>query len=217
MTIEEAIDRPQAIEQLTLAMGCFWGPEALFGQYTGVIQTTTGYAGGTTTNPVYRELGDHSECIELSFDPQILSLAQLLHVFWENHRPDAINGYKDRQYMSILFYRNEEQRNIMLQVQQDHLPLSASTEIVPYTSFTQAEQRHQKYYLQRKPELFAQSISIMSTQESLFQSTIGARLNALAKGHISWAAIEQELRSSTHLSTTSEQQHQIMKWIQQHA
>jgi len=203
-------------EQLTLAMGCFWNPEALFGQFTGVIQTATGYAGGTTTHPTYRNLEDHSESIEITFDPQKISLEQLLHSFWNHHRPDAINGYKGRQYMSILFYRNLEQYEMIIHVQQQYAPQSLSTEIVPYTDFTQAEERHQKYYLQRQPELFKQGIEHLGTQENLFHSTIGARLNAWAKGYLSRAEIMQELKKTAYNYITKRQQYDILEWMEQH-
>lgn len=204
-------------EQLTLAMGCFWSPEALFGQFKGVIETATGYAGGTTTHPTYRDLGDHSECIEITFYPQQISLEQLLHSFWTHHRPDAINGYKGRQYMSILFYRNVEQYEIMVRVQEQYAPQSLRTEILAYTDFTRAEQRHQKYYLQRKPELLKQGIEHLDSQENLFHSMIGARLNAWAKGYLSWTDIIQEVQKNEYNHITKRQQHEILEWIQQYS
>lgn len=204
-------------EQLTLAMGCFWSPEALFGQFDGVIQTATGYAGGTTTHPTYRNLGDHSESIEITFHPQQISLEQLLHTFWTHHRPEAINGYKGRQYMSILFYRNIEQYEIMVHVQQQYAPQSLHTEILAYTDFTRAEERHQKYYLQRKPELLKQGIKHLDSQENLFHSMIGARLNAWAKGYLSEEELIQEVQKNEYNHITKRQQHEILESIQQYS
>lgn len=215
MSTQHTEDRSQSDEQLTLAMGCFWSPEALFGQFTGVIQTATGYAGGTTSHPTYRDLGDHSESIEMTFYPQAISLEQLLCCFWENHRPDAINGYKGRQYMSILFYRNQQQYEVMLRVQQQYAPESLSTEIVPYTDFTEAEERHQKYYLQRKSELFKSWVDHLGNYENLFHSTIGARLNALSKGHMTWADIIKEWENKELQHVAKRQRHNILEWIQQ--
>jgi len=105
-------------EILTLGMGCFWGPEALFGHLPGVLHTRTGYAGGTTPAPVYRQLGDHSETVEIEFNPAVITLEQLLELFWNHHNPSVINGYKGRQYQSLLFYRNEQQHRKMKQMQQ---------------------------------------------------------------------------------------------------
>ncbi|CAJ1317115.1 peptide-methionine (S)-S-oxide reductase MsrA [Paenibacillus nuruki] len=204
-------------EQLTLAMGCFWNPEALFGQFNGVIQMATGYAGGTTTHPTYRNLGDHSESIEITFHPQQISLEQLLHTFWTHHRPEAINGYKGRQYMSILFYRNIEQYEIMVHVQQQYAPQSLHTEILAYTDFTRAEERHQKYYLQRKPELLKQGIKHLDSQENLFHSMIGARLNAWAKGYLSEEELIQEVQKNEYNHITKRQQHEILESIQQYS
>lgn len=215
MSTQHTEYRSQSDEQLTLAMGCFWSPEALFGQFTGVIQTATGYAGGTTSHPTYRDLGDHSESIEMTFYPQAISLEQLLCCFWENHRPNAINGYKGRQYMSILFYRNQQQYEVMLRVQQQYAPESLSTEIVPYTDFTEAEERHQKYYLQRKPELFKSWVDHLGNYENLFHSTIGTRLNALSKGHMTWADIIKEWENKELQHVAKRQRHNILEWIQQ--
>lgn len=96
---------------ITLGMGCFWSPDALFGQLTGIIRTRVGYAGGTTVDPTYRDLGDHTEMVEMDYNPQILSLEDILDMFWNNHNPENINQYKGRQYNSLMIYRDELQYN----------------------------------------------------------------------------------------------------------
>ncbi len=60
------------LQTATLGMGCFWSPDALFGQLPGVIRTRVGYAGGTSAEPTYRQMGDHTETLQIDFDPQII-------------------------------------------------------------------------------------------------------------------------------------------------
>lgn len=89
------------IQTATFGMGCFWGPEALFGQMPGVVRTRVGYAGGKTAEPTYREMGDHSETLQVDFDSERLSFRQIVTAFWNHHKPSNINGYKGRA-ISIL-------------------------------------------------------------------------------------------------------------------
>ncbi|WP_235338434.1 peptide-methionine (S)-S-oxide reductase MsrA [Paenibacillus wulumuqiensis] len=238
----EMTTEPNAVETetLTLGMGCFWGPEALFGYLAGVLHTRTGYAGGTTQSPVYRQLGDHSETIEIVFDPSIITLEQLLELFWNHHNPAVINDYKGRQYRSLLFYRNEQQRHMMEQMQQPAAPPHAFsinngngantsgssdtsspiapdvpekkrlTEIQPYDAWYPAEERHQKYYLQRQHELMDQLGELYPDREELFRSTLAARLNGYSRGHVTLAEIRQELGC---WRMPVEQQRKINDWL----
>ena len=74
-TIEKALHQSNDfLETATFGMGCFWGPDARFGSLPGVIRTRVGYAGGTTPSPTYRQMGDHTETVEIDFDPTILTL-----------------------------------------------------------------------------------------------------------------------------------------------
>lgn len=125
-------------QTVTLGMGCFWSPDALFGQLAGITRTRVGFAGGTTENPTYRELGDHSETVEMDFDASIVSLQTILNVFWSNHNPVNINDYKGRQYRSIVLYRDPNQMSIIRKVmanreeQGNGLP---DTEVAPLSAF----------------------------------------------------------------------------------
>lgn len=200
-------------ETLTLGMGCFWGPEALFGHLAGVHQTRTGYAGGTLPSPVYRQLGDHSETVEIEFDPSVITLEQLLELFWNHHHPAVINGYKGRQYYSLLFYRNEEQLYTMQRVQQTHtseLEKRAMTEIQAYRAWYPAEERHQKYYLQRQHEWMNQLRVWYPDQQELLQTTLAARLNGYSRGHGTTEQIQQELSD---WSISDKTRSQIEQWL----
>lgn len=123
----------------TLGMGCFWSPEALFGHLPGVVRTRTGYAGGTTPEPDYRRMGDHTEMVQIDYDPGRISYEELLQVFWDHHNPVNINGYKGRQYLSLVLFHGEEQERAIHQVirhRQDRGPSGKpETEIAPFSVF----------------------------------------------------------------------------------
>ncbi|USB33552.1 peptide-methionine (S)-S-oxide reductase MsrA [Paenibacillus sp. YPG26] len=186
----------KAIQTATLGMGCFWSPEALFGQIPGVIRTRVGYAGGTTDQPSYREMGDHSEVVQLDFDPGIVSYEDILRIFWNHHNPVNINDYKGRQYQSLVLYHNEQQRNAAGQVIRE-MELEGrakpDTEVSLCVKFYPAETRHQKYYLHRYPDAVEKLSFVYPSQEELLNSTLAARLNGLAKGYANMAQIKQEI------------------------
>ncbi|MFD2613980.1 peptide-methionine (S)-S-oxide reductase MsrA [Paenibacillus gansuensis] len=207
------------IESLTLGMGCFWGPEALFGHLPGVIRTRTGYAGGTTPDPTYREMGDHSETVEVQFDPAQITLAALLDVFWTNHNPANINGYKGRQYWSILLFRDSAQQEAIRQAAAERAQIGGlgrareeETEIAPFHGFYPAEERHQKYYLKRYPDAIAKLSSLYPNLDDLHNSTLAARLNGLAKGYTNRARIEQEI---AHWQADSSSKEKMLHTIRQ--
>ncbi|GGG66928.1 peptide-methionine (S)-S-oxide reductase MsrA [Paenibacillus radicis (ex Gao et al. 2016)] len=185
-----------AVRTATLGMGCFWSPEALFGHLPGVIRTAVGYAGGTTPDPTYREMGDHSETVQLQYDSNQLAFQQLVELFWQSHNPININGYKGTQYMSLLFYNCEEQEEVIRHVIQNRINLGyeqPETRITRYTEFYPAEERHQKYYLQRYPDAIEKLSALYPDKQELFRSTLAARLNGLAKGYTSMERIRSEL------------------------
>lgn len=185
------------IETATLAMGCFWGPEALFGSLPGVVRTRTGFAGGTTLEPTYRHMGDHTETVEVEFDPAVLTYEEILHIFWNNHNPKNINGYKGRQYQSMLLYRSSEQKEAIERVL---VELHASgkekpaTEVHPFSVFYPAEEKHQKYYLKRHPDAVEKLLGLYSTISEMDRSTLAARLNGLAKGYANRSGIVEEVK-----------------------
>ncbi|MFF2092801.1 peptide-methionine (S)-S-oxide reductase MsrA [Paenibacillus sp. NPDC058174] len=185
-----------ALRTATLGMGCFWSPEALFGHLPGVIRTAVGYAGGTTPAPTYREMGDHSETVQLQYDPNQLAFQQLVELFWQSHNPININGYKGTQYMSLLFYHDEEQEEVIRQVIENRIKQGydqPETRIAAYAAFYPAEDRHQKYYLQRYPDAMDKLTALYPDKQELYGSTLAARLNGLAKGYTSMERIRSEL------------------------
>jgi peptide-methionine (S)-S-oxide reductase len=130
--------------------------EAIYERLPGVLTVTSGYAGGHTTNPTYKEVcgGDtgHAEVTQIKFDPDKLSYAKLLEVFWLAHDPTTLNRQgadEGTQYRSVIFYHDEKQKLIAEKSKiaaQDDFIRPIVTEIVPLTKFYPAEDYHQGYY-----------------------------------------------------------------------
>jgi len=140
------------IQKATFAMGCFWGPDDFFSQLPGVLGTVVGYAGGTKKNPTYTNLDDHTETIEIDFDPSAISYKELLKHFWEEHDPTAL---QKRQYKSIIFYHNERQRGeaqASRRGEEQKYRRKIATEIQPAGIFYKAEEYHQKYFQKQRQQ-----------------------------------------------------------------
>ena len=192
--VEAGLDAAE-LETATFGMGCFWGPDARFGALPGVIRTRTGYAGGTTEAPTYRQMGDHTETIEVDFDPAVISYGEILRHFWRNHYPNR-DAYRGRQYISLLHFHNETQEAAVERVKgemEEELGFSIETEIAPFDGFTLAEERHQKYYLKRYPKALEQLWDLAPDASLLTGSTFAARLNGFVKGHGSRDALLEEI------------------------
>ena len=147
-------------QKATLAGGCFWGVEELIRKLPGVVDTTVGYTGGTTSNPKYEAVKTgrtgHAESLEIDFDPSKISYDQILDHFFSLHDPTTSNRQGNdtgTQYRSAIFYHNESQRIAAEEAKkraQAHWPRPIVTEIIPATQFWSAEDYHQDY-LQRLP------------------------------------------------------------------
>jgi len=184
--IEEGLRPPgRSLELATFGMGCFWGPEARFGSIPGVVRTRVGFSGGVSPSPTYRQMGDHTETVQIEFDPLLFSYADVLREFWQNHYPNRDN-YKGRQYISLLHYHTEQQRQTIAAVQKEmelQLGEPIETEISAFSQFTPAEEKHQKYYLKRYPKALEQTAGLYPDRKLLTDSTFAARLNGFVKGY----------------------------------
>jgi len=142
----------------TFANGCFWCTEAIFEELDGVISAVSGYTGGQTENPTYKQIctGEtgHAECLQIVYDPVKISFDELLEVFWETHDPTTLNRQGadvGTQYRSAIFYHNDEQKQ---KAEKYKTALNKSgafdkpivTEIAPFTKFYPAEEYHQQYF-----------------------------------------------------------------------
>ena len=146
-------------DKATFAAGCFWDVEAAFRNVDGVLETVTGYTGGSGANPSYElvESGTtgHTEAVGIVFDPSVVSFDQLLDIFWHMHDPAQAGGqgeYTGSQYRSVIFYHNKDQKTAAVK-SRDRLAESEKyrnrpilTEILPATEFWTAEECHQRFY-----------------------------------------------------------------------
>lgn len=187
---------PKAVETATFALGCFWGPDSRFGSLKGVVRTRVGYAGGTKLNPTYHDLGDHTECVQIDFDPSQITYEALLNVFWSAH--DPLEPPSSRQYMSAIFCHNAEQERVAL-ASRERLEAACGhrlhTAVAPLDRFYIAEDYHQKYLLGRDRALSRELAAIYPRKADFVNSTAVARVNGYVGGHGSPAQLAEELAS----------------------
>ena len=156
-----------------------------------MIRTRVGYAGGKTSSPTYRSIGDHSETIQIDYDLGKISYEELLKVFWDSH--SATIQPRSRQYRSIVFYHSDEQRQLAMMTRQQEEARSGRTiltEIVPFSEFYLAEDYHQKYYLQQARELMSELRVMYPDFSNFVDSTTVARINGFLGGHGSLESLE---------------------------
>jgi len=146
------------LETATFGNGCFWCTEAIFQKVPGVNKVQSGYSGGNTPDPTYKDIctgkTNHAECLNIIFDPAQVSYEDLLKVFWETHDPTTLNRQGNdvgTQYRSVIFYHSPEQKNIAeayrAKLDSSHVFRSSIvTSIEPFTVFYPAENYHNDYY-----------------------------------------------------------------------
>ena len=146
------------LETITLASGCFWCTEAIFQRLKGVKAVTSGYAASKVANPSYEAVctgkTGAAEAIQVTYDPDVISLETLLDVFWHLHDPTTLNRQGNdigTQYRSGIFYHTDEQKQVAL-ASKEALEKSGTykrpivTEITAFSNFYPAEDYHQEYY-----------------------------------------------------------------------
>lgn len=142
-------------EKATFAAGCFWGVEASFRQLPGVIEAISGYTGGATEHPTYRAVcghgTGHAEAVEVTYDPERISYAQLLGTFWQIHDPTQLNRQGPDvgdQYRSAIFTHSPEQQHLATasrEAEQAKHARPIVTQIGTAPTFWPAEEYHQRY------------------------------------------------------------------------
>ena len=159
-----------------------------------MIRTRVGYAGGTIRNPSYHDLGDHSETVEIDFDPSRISYEGLLDIFWRSHDP-ARDSWS-RQYRAAIFYHNEEQRKLAEETK-DRLAAATKHRIVtaiePYSGFYIAEDYHQKHSLRLFSEVMTEFRVMYPDMKSLIDSTAVSRVNGYLGGYGSCESLKEEV------------------------
>ena len=176
---DRALD-PADTETATFALGCFWGPDAAFGALPGVVRTRVGYAGGESPDPTYHDIGDHSEAVQVDYDPDETSFEDLLDDAIANHDPRR--QPTKRQYHSILFYETAGERAAIERALSSLDVGTVETRVEPLSSFHLAEAYHQKFNLGNERYAADAFEDAGYDAADLRESPAAAKLNALLAG-----------------------------------
>jgi peptide-methionine (S)-S-oxide reductase len=143
-------------ERIVLGGGCFWCIEAVYRNVKGVLSAVSGYAGGLRPNPTYENVctgaTGHAEVVDITYDAEIISLSEILDIFFTIHNPTTLNAQgadKGTQYRSVVYYANEDEKRIILDSiskHQENFDDKIVTEVSPLPEVYPAEPYHQNYY-----------------------------------------------------------------------
>jgi methionine-S-sulfoxide reductase len=168
--------------------------ESRFGILEGVIRSRVGYAGGGMKDPSYQKMGDHTETVQIDYDPERITYGELLTYFWRSHDPRYQSGSK--QYQNAIFFHDTQQHREALASKsaiERKIKQTVKTVVAPLGSFTPAEAYHQKYLLMHH-SLKREILSIYPLHKDLVDSTAAARLNGYAGGYGTKAQLDRELK-----------------------
>ncbi len=151
--------------------GCFWCVEAIFETVKGVKEAESGYCGGTTKNPTYEQIctgrTGHAETVKITYDPNVISYADLLRVFFNSHDPTTLNQQgpdKGTQYRSVIFYSNESEKELAKNYIKNLLDKKTFKEITttlePFSTFYPAEEYHQDFEKRNPDYPYVKQVSI---------------------------------------------------------
>lgn len=174
------------LEKATFGMGCFWCSEALFQKLNGVVSVRSGYEGGKTANPTYEDvcsgITGHAEVIEVTYDPGKIKYDELLEVFWKSHDPTTLNRQGadvGTQYRSVIFYHNDEQKQIAEKYKKELNATKAFgkpvvTTIDKAAPFYVAEIYHQDYFNKNQNEPYCRLVILpkMEKLEKVFKAKL---------------------------------------------
>ena len=173
----------------TFGNGCFWCTEAFFQRVNGVEKVVSGYSGGTTPNPSYEQVSTGStgyvEVVQVIYNPAKVSYDDLLEVFWKTHDPTTLNRQGNdvgTQYRSVVFYRDEEQKQ-KAEHYKEELNKSGAwnkpvvTAVEPFKNFYAAENYHQNYYNNNPRQMYCQYVIRPKLEkfEKVFKETMKAQ------------------------------------------
>ena len=151
-------EKAAKVEAVTLGGGCFWCVEAVFQEVKGVTAVESGYSGGKTENPTYKDIctgtTGHAEVCKITYDPSVITFKGILEVFFGTHDPTTLNRQgndQGTQYRSVIFYHTKEQKEIAEKIKTELDESGAFknklvTEISPLGKYTKAEDYHQNYF-----------------------------------------------------------------------
>ncbi len=155
-------------KRLVLGGGCFWCVEAVFSDVKGVLSAVSAYTGGARPNPSYQNVctgaTGHAEVVDISYDSEVISLGELLDIFFVIHDPTTLNAQgadKGTQYRSVVYYSSEEEKKVILDLikkQQDNFKDKIVTEVSEIEDVYPAEAYHQNYYKQNSSQGYCQVV-----------------------------------------------------------
>uniref|UniRef100_A0A914NN61 peptide-methionine (S)-S-oxide reductase n=1 Tax=Meloidogyne incognita TaxID=6306 RepID=A0A914NN61_MELIC len=165
-----------------LGMQCFWGSESTFALLPGVLKTRVGYSGGTSPSPTYQNIGDHTEIVEIQFNPELTKFKEIINLFYSKHN---FTLPQKTQYKSVILYVDEEQKKIALE-EMEKAKEKYNKNTIFYTflqkfeKFYQAEDYHQKYWLRCENNIFKE-LNLSNSQ--LINSTLATKINGYLSGN----------------------------------
>ena len=164
------INESKNMDTITLGAGCFWCIEAVFSELKGVESVVAGYAGGFVKNPSYKDVCSgttgHAEVAQITYNPSLISLGDILEVFWKTHDPTTLNRQGadvGTQYRSSIFYHNDKQGDEAKSYKEQLLASKAwdnpiVTEILRISNYSAAENYHQNYYSQNTGDQYCKFV-----------------------------------------------------------
>jgi peptide-methionine (S)-S-oxide reductase len=173
-------------ETIVLGGGCFWCTEAVFDRVQGVVDVESGYSNGETINPSYEQVctgrTGHAEVVRLEFDPQQITLREILEIFFVVHDPTTLNRQGNdagTQYRSGIYFANDAQKQVAQEVIRE---IEASktyrspivTEVKPLANYSAAEAYHQDYFLNNPNQGYC--AFVVGPKVEKFQKTFAAKL-----------------------------------------
>jgi peptide-methionine (S)-S-oxide reductase len=174
------------METATLGAGCFWCVEAVFDDLQGVTDVVSGYSGGHTENPTYKEVCSeatgHAEVVQVKFDPETISYRDILRVFFAVHDPTTLNRQGNdvgTSYRSAIFYHTDEQKQIAEEVIKEVTELGVYddpivTEVTKFDKFYSAEDYHQEYFANNPTQPYC--AAVVAPKVTKFRKTFADRL-----------------------------------------
>ena len=181
----------QLKQDITIGGGCFWCLEPLFDDLVGVEKVEVGYSGGSGKNPTYQQVctgtTGHAEVVQITFDPQLISLGEILQIFFTVHDPTTLNRQGadvGTQYRSIVLYRDDEQKETAEQVVREieaakiwDAPIV--TQLLQFQAFYKAEDYHQGYFDANPQAAYCQAV--IAPKVVKFRKRFAVRLKSASK------------------------------------
>ncbi|MBC7883983.1 MAG: peptide-methionine (S)-S-oxide reductase MsrA [Saprospiraceae bacterium] len=171
------VPKKSASAVATFAGGCFWCTETIFEHIKGVNEVISGYSGGSEENPTYENVGagrtGHAEAFEVYYDPEVISYADLVRVFFASIDPTTVDGQKPdfgKQYRTIAFYKNDEEKVIIenkIKEIASEYNKPIATQVVPFVKFWKAEAYHQDFVKNNPDQGYVRAESIPRRESTL--------------------------------------------------